>query len=150
MINYANAHDTFKIDPLQSILDNTGVNPLRENIIPILKKIIVDRGYDPSAPGKKCLSDLARDLDPLRGWGWRYIRNIWAGDMLPGKRLERAILRMANDGTIVKSVKVSSAHEIPDGTIILADARKCPCGAWFIPRTWNQKYHTVECKRKDK
>lgn len=97
------------------------------------------------------LSDLAGHSP---GWGWRYLRNILNGKIDASRILLDAIMRLGAlvDGApkdLARStrVTVNAIGTVKPGALILADSRPCICGIDFVPRSWNQKYHSVECKK---
>lgn len=44
------------------------------------------------------------------------------------------------------AVQVAPGYSVPQGTLLLRNARLCPCGIWFIPNSWNHTYHLPACK----
>lgn len=70
-----------------------------------------------------------------------YLWNIYKDDdYIPPDR----ILLVLGIEAPVKLIAVGNVHP---GSLVLGDSRKCWCGIWFIGRTWNQKYHSKECRK---
>jgi hypothetical protein len=45
------------------------------------------------------------------------------------------------------TVSVPNENRVPEGTVVLAEARTCICGVSFIPTIWNQINHTPACAK---
>jgi len=86
-----------------------------------------------------------------------YISNILAGRPA-GAELTKAIgeLLFIASGEVsreqikskVVQVLATEGIDIPPYTLISINARLCICGKYFIPKAWNSKDHSPECRRK--
>ena len=92
----------------------------------------------------------------LRGkpYSRSYVVNILAGRPL-GEEVRVGILNLLAiaDGARVEQVKARPVQCITEcnvhpGAFILASSRLCKCGVHFVPRAWNQLWHSQECKKK--
>jgi len=80
-----------------------------------------------------------------------YILNILNGKGA-GEELRTGILSLLAivDGARVEQVKTHpveclTEHNVHPGALILTDSRLCRCGLHFIPRAWNQRWHSKDC-----
>lgn len=125
-----------------------------------LKDLIHDLGYDPDHISCDDLQVIADKLSAIvnkeTAWSWRYLHQVMGGSMKPSKIMVSAIMALgaSTDGlpadlAITHSVQIITAGNIRPGTLIYGDSKPCGnpgCPVWFIPKTWNQEYHSKACK----
>ena len=123
----------------------------------VMAELVRSLNHDPQLINRANLQEIADTLSELAGlpkpWGWKYVANVLHGKLHASKRMMDAILRL---GAIIDGVEaakyhrvsVLSLHEIPNDTLITSKPIRCAgCKAWFIPRSWNHKYHSFECRK---
>jgi len=92
-------------------------------------------------------------------WTWRYLRNILNGKMNASRKLMKALYQL---GAIIdqtptrlvmgENVLVIALGKVANGALVLADSKKCDnpgCGIEFIPRSPNQRYCCIDCRKID-
>ena len=143
----------------------TAISGLSEqNIQQALCELIRAFGHDPNLITGANLQEIADRLSEFvareKPWGWKYLANVIHGSQMASSKLGDAILRLGAtfDGL---PAEIASAHqvqimatvEVHPGSLLTIASRRCKnpaCPIHFIPRSWNQKYHSAECRGKDK
>jgi hypothetical protein len=100
------------------------------------------------------LSEVARHDPP---WGWRYVHNFMAENIQAGQEFKAAIIGLAAmiDGMPMqliqgRTIQITALGNVRPGALVYGDSRKCAniaCPVHFVPRAWNQKFCSPECKR---
>jgi hypothetical protein len=124
-----------------------------------LRELLRTMGHEPDLINTHQLQEIAEILSALAGkqpaWGWKYLNQVLHNKLAASQQLITAIHQqgMLSDGvnaTLATSTKLiayaPSGVTVHPGSLILTDSRQCPCGLWFIPRAWNQNYHSHECR----
>lgn len=109
------------------------------------------------------LDELAADLSQIAGrsqpWTGKYLHSLLKGydGFKPNERLIEAVyvLTARLDGqdeieVRAREVKVSALNDLPDGTVVLGEARRCAapgCSIRFVPTHPCQKYHSKACAK---
>jgi hypothetical protein len=126
----------------------------------ILRDLVIAWGYDANnlhdAEKTEIGKNIARFMGKQEPYGRSYITNILAGrcDSKPIRAALMALLAVA-DGARVEQVRTHPVEcltefNVHPGALILIDSRLCRCGLHFIPRAWNQRWHSKDCPaRKD-
>jgi hypothetical protein len=124
----------------------------------LLRDLIIAWGYDVNNLHDKEKTEIGKYISQFMGnkepYGRSYITNILAGrcDSKPIRDAIMALLAVA-DGARVEQVRTHpvsclTEHNVHDGALILRDSVLCKCGLHFVPRAWNQVWHSQDCKRK--
>lgn len=126
-----------------------------------LRDIFVHYGYDRSIWSDAAKNEIAALLSQIAGknppWSGLYIHNFMTGGVQAGRAFKASILGLAAiiDGMPVqlikgRTVQVTALGNIRPGAIVYGDSRKCAniaCYINFVPRVWNQRYCSPECKK---
>ncbi|MCP4373301.1 MAG: hypothetical protein GY797_35120, partial [Deltaproteobacteria bacterium] len=107
------------------------------------------------------LNELAADLSNIarrtRPWTGKFLHSLMKGyaGFTATTQLTDALnilaARLNNRDEIqaqIKEITVSAVNNLPTGTIILGQARRCSapgCGVSFVPTHPRQKYHSRDC-----
>jgi len=96
---------------------------------------------------------LAQAAGRPRTYSPSYVRNLLVGAQPFSPQIEDAVSRLLIRlnappmyETIV-SVQVAPGLTVVPNAVLTASSRPCVCGVDFVPRVWNQRYHTVLCER---
>jgi hypothetical protein len=130
------------------------------NVAEMLRGLITEMGHQPDLMSVETMTDIANRLSEVAqqepAWGWRYVRNVLNHKIEASAKMSAAIMKLGAlvDGVPQQQVDIFkvqalSIHSLHNGVMILADERQCSyvaCGLWFIPRAWNQAYHSHECR----
>lgn len=130
-------------------------------LVEALKDIFNHYGYDLAALSVEAKQEIANRLSEVAQhtppWGWRYVHNFMAGNVQAGHDFKAAIVGLAAmiDGMSLmvvqgRPVMVTAVGTVRPGAIVYGDSRKCAnvaCPVHFVPRTWNQRFCSSECKR---
>jgi hypothetical protein len=96
------------------------------------------------------MSGRGKPYDPY------YIKYVMEGKTPLYKQIQRAAEKLVSElraeppdssGYKTVMIKVPNGVEIPNGAIVLKEARVCICGKFFIPTIWNQVNHTTACAK---
>lgn len=98
-------------------------------------------------------SRLAKAIKRKKSYDGYYIESVWKGRNPMTKPLAKAIENLIAELQAVPAdqdyhevtVLVLNGVHVPDGTVIMRDAKTCICGVSFIPTIWNQINHTRAC-----
>lgn len=132
-----------------------------DQLVEALKEIFQHYGYDLAAIGVDEKTEIAKRLSEVAQhepvWGWRYVHNFMMGNIQAGQDFKAAIVGLAAmiDGMPLmvvqgRAVQVTAIGDIAPGAIVYGDSRKCAniaCYIHFVPRVWNQRFCSSECKR---
>ena len=127
----------------------------------LLRELVKSMGHEPDLIPVAELELIAGRLAEMahgKAWGWRYLRNVMNGKLNASRALVDAINKI---GALIDGARIEQVQAIPvrvlalgnvhPDALILADSRSCaypPCGLHFVPRSGNQKCHSMECSRK--
>lgn len=126
-----------------------------------LAELVRSFGYDPWQIQERDLQGIADKLTqigkPRKPWGWRYLRNILNDHTQAGANFTRAVFAIGamQDGmsSLVAQARQMNLYvvgTVHPGAVVLGDSRPCSnpaCPVHFVPRVWNQRYCSKECKR---
>jgi hypothetical protein len=132
------------------------------DLVEALREIFRHYGYEPATLSTDAKQEIADRLSEIARrdapWGWRYVHNFMAGNIQAGNEFKAAIVGLASliDGAPIqlltgRSVNVIALGSIRPGALVYGDSRKCAfvsCPIHFIPRVWNQRYCSPDCKKR--
>ena len=84
-----------------------------------------------------------------------YLRYVLEGEQPMTKPLYRASMNLISEVLAEPApetyeevmVKIPNGNLVPEGTVVMAEARTCICGISFVPTIWNQINHTPACAK---
>lgn len=139
----------------------TDTSVLNKLIMPetgaLMRELVSAWGYDPmalkDADKRQIGADLARFMGKDQPYSRSYVCNILAG-RTGGDAVRSAIMQLlaVADGARVEQVTTHPVECLTEcnvhaGALVLVDSRLCKCGMHFVPRSWNQVWHSRECKK---
>ncbi|HSW62699.1 MAG TPA: hypothetical protein VLH56_05230 [Dissulfurispiraceae bacterium] len=126
-----------------------------------LKTLIERFGFNPdeiSVADLQMIADkLSHKVERVKPWTWRYLRSVLGKDYAASGILAMAIeslLPMATNARELYdkayAVQILAIGNVKPGAVILADSHSCGflgCPVEFVPRAWNQRYCSPECRK---
>lgn len=123
----------------------------------LFRDLVTAWGYNPmrlsDAEKREIGANLARFMGLETPYSRSYVSNILAG-RTGGQAVRAAIMNLLAiaDGARVEQIKthqvsVLTEKNVHPGALVLVDSRLCKCGLHFVPKSWNQVWHSKECKK---